>query len=55
MKRYGYVMLKCFKIEMDERFVPELVCNKFLSWLFITFFAPFWNGRICIYEDEEES
>lgn len=54
--REGYVMFPCFKIRLDnETAVPELVCNKFLSWLFITFFAPFWNGRIYIYDDEEES
>lgn len=48
----GYVMLPCFKVVYD-RITGEcmLVCGDVLSWIFETFFAPFWTGKVHIKED----
>lgn len=47
MKKKGYVMLPCFKVECDmESEECELVCNSFLAWIFETFFKRFWKGKV---------
>lgn len=51
MKTKGYVMLRCFTVEIDENGGCELTCNNFLAWIFETFFAPFWSGKVMIIED----
>lgn len=43
-----YAMLPLFTVELKENGDFELTCNKFLGWIFETFFAPFWNGKIKI-------
>ena len=50
----GYVQLPCFTVEMVENGPPEMTCNKFLGWIWETFFAPFWHGKITIYEAGEK-
>ena len=47
----GYVMLLCFTVEMNENGEYEMTCNNFLGWIFETFFAPFWNGKIVLYNE----
>ena len=42
----GYVMLPCFTVEIDENGGCEMTCNNFLGWIFETFFAPFWHGKV---------
>ncbi len=44
----GYVILPCFTIEMNPNGEFELTCSKLLGWIFVTFFAPFWGGKITI-------
>lgn len=49
-KKYidGYAILPCFKVKCIENgFGAELICNDFLSFLFL-FFAPFWSGKITV-------
>ena len=41
----GYIMLPCFKVDVIGEGC-ELVCNKFLCWVFETFFSHFWTGRV---------
>ena len=49
MKYKGYVMLPCFTVEVTENGRgAELTCNRFLSWIFTMFFAPFWHGKVYI-------
>ena len=46
----GYVMLPCFTVEFEEEnecvMTCEMTCNNFLVWIFETFFAPFWLGKV---------
>ena len=51
MKTKGYVMLPCFTVELDENGDCEMTCNNFLGWVFETFFAPFWHGKITVYDE----
>ena len=52
MKKKGYVMLPCFTVEFyEDGRGAEMTCNSFLSWIFATFFAPFWDGRVYYKED----
>ena len=49
----GYAILPCFTVELkNDEF--EMTCNKFLGWIFETFFAPFWSGKIKFTEMENE-
>ena len=47
----GYVMLPCFTVEVDENGGCEMTCSNFLGWIFETFFAPFWHGKITVLEE----
>ena len=43
----GYIMFKCFKVRYDViNSEVELTCNRFLQWVFRTFFQRFWNGDV---------
>lgn len=45
----GWVMLPCFTVEFTDDGRDKdckMTCNKFLSWIFVTFLAPFWSGRV---------
>ena len=46
----GYIILPCFTVEMKSNCEFEMTCNNFLGWVFETFFAPFWSGKITITE-----
>ena len=49
----GYVILPCFTVETTENSDScEITCNNFLVWIFRIFFAPFWDGKIYLDEDE---
>lgn len=50
----GYVILPCFKVIYD-RITGEcmFLCGEFMWWIFETFFAPFWTGKVHIKEDDE--
>ena len=48
----GYVILPCFTVEVDENGGCEMTCNNVLGWIFETFFAQFWSGRITIYDEK---
>ena len=51
--RKGYVMLPCFTVEFDEEGrCAEMTCNRFLIWIFVTFFAPFWSGKVYYTEEQ---
>ena len=50
----GYVQLPCFTVEIVDDGAPDMTCNKFLGWIWETFFLPFWHGKITIYEDGEQ-
>ena len=51
----GYVMLPCFTVEFDEEGnVCEMTCNNFLGWIFETFFAPFWSGKVYWKDSEQD-
>ena len=53
-KHKGYVILPCFTVEVTENGRgAELTCNRFLSWIFTMFFAPFWDGKV-YFEDGEQ-
>lgn len=41
-------MLPCFTVEMGTDGEFNMTCNNFLGWVFETFFAPFWNGKVHI-------
>ena len=47
----GYVILPCFTVEMKPNGEFEMTCNNFLGWIFETFFAPFWGGKISITDE----
>lgn len=47
----GYVILPCFTVEMKPNGEFEMTCNNFLGWIFETFFAPFWSGKITITDE----
>lgn len=49
----GYIQLPCFTVEIVNDGAPNMTCNKFLGWIWETFFLPFWHGKITIYEDGE--
>ena len=49
-KAKGYVMLPCFKVEIDRFGECNMTCNRFLSWVFDWFFSYFWTGKIHIIE-----
>ena len=58
MKREkGYVSLPCFTVELadDEKVLSyRLTCNRFLAKVWEWFFAPFWTGKITIYDESGE-
>lgn len=51
----GYVMLPCFTVMLLEG-THDLIltCNKFLQWVFEIFFAPFWDGGVHIWEEDDD-
>lgn len=50
----GYVMLPIFTVELrDGEFV--MTCNDFLAWIFEFLFAPFWDGKVHVWREDEES
>ena len=45
-------MLPCFTVELkNDEF--EMTCNSLLAWLFETFFAPFWDGKVHVIRPKE--
>ena len=54
-KKYkGYVQLPCFTVEFYEDDPgADLTCNRFLGWIWETFFAPFWDGGVVVTEVED--
>ena len=50
MKEKGYVMLPCFTVELDDSGGCDMTCNKFLGWIFEAFFAPFWDGKVILFD-----
>ena len=51
----GYAMLPCFTVEItitEDGNSCDMTCNDFLFWFFRIFFAPFWDGKIYLDENE---
>lgn len=47
----GYVMLPIFTVEMRGGEF-EMTCNRVFAWLFVVFFAPFWDGKIHVVKEK---
>lgn len=51
----GYAMFPCFKVKtLENGMSAELICNKFLAWVFDWFISPFWSGAIVVTGEYEE-
>lgn len=47
----GWVMLPCFKLAMCRDCATAVfICNDFLQIIFEYIFAPFWSGRVHLFE-----
>ena len=44
----GYIMLPVFTVKQGKDGEFELTCNDFWAWVFETFFAPFWDGKVYV-------